>query len=322
MKCRALCAHRMKKYSSYYTGCEAVWGEMTLNGCFIYTEPIVRGDNTNKHRCWITISENMDPFKPHELGLCQNVNNEGKKDSNFKKYLGDADSEYMCLSLCKQAHEKSTVKNDISGCEYDQNVKTCHVYDKKEFKVVRGGYEGFDDTKRCWIKANYCLGDNDCNDDNICTIDTCDITTKECRHELSFSKCRTFGRPTSLAIRVEAVDAETTMSVDKIKSTIFGSSETAFSVQSQLKSCSYEQFEPVAYSGTTSSGQNIANGVAEVTLNVTVKGQQTGAIENAILKAANETFGNLKSEVDLLLLFLPPGTLTAGTTDWKVSLLD
>ena len=47
------------------------------------------------------------------------------------------------------------------------------------------------------------------------------------------------------------------------------------------------------------------------------KGQQTAVVENAVVEACFEKFGDLRNEVDLLLLLLPTGTITAGTEEWK-----
>ena len=54
-------------------------------------------------------------------------------------------------------------------------------------------------------------------------------------------------------------------------------------------------------------------------LDIDVIGQQTAVVENAVVNALNTKYGDLHSSVDLLMLLLPTGTLTAGTTDWKVS---
>ena len=66
------------------------------------------------------------------------------------------------------------------------------------------------------MKANWCTSDSDCNDENHFALDTCDMDTKECRHALSLTKCRTFGNPTALALRLKASDVGTTMSLDQM----------------------------------------------------------------------------------------------------------
>ena len=48
-----------------------------------------------------------------------------------------------------------------------------------------------------------------------------------------------------------------------------------------------------------------------------IKGEEIGNIENDMLAAAEEKYGNVKSKVDLTLLFIPEGTKVTGTTDWK-----
>ena len=160
------------------------------------------------------------------------------------------------------------------------------------------------------------MNDAECDDRNHCTIDSCNISTKECVNELSFHHCRTFGEPRTLAIRVKAKDAETTKSVDDIKSMIFGIPNASFSAQSQLNLCSYQQFKPIAYEG---SEEEFTNGVSEVIVDMNIIDQQTSVVENAAMNALKVKFGALNDKVDLLMLFLPAGTLTAGTADWKVS---
>ena len=48
-----------------------------------------------------------------------------------------------------------------------------------------------------------------------------------------------------------------------------------------------------------------------------VTDSQTTVVEDAVIEACFEKFDNLLNTVDLLMLMLPAGTLTAGTTDWK-----
>ena len=81
--------------------------------------------------------------------------------------------------------------------------------------------------------------------------------------------------------------------------------------------CSYNQFKLIAFKGTTTNGEEISNGVAEIVLEMNVNGQQTSVVENAVLEVCNEKFSNLWNSVDLLILLLPTRTLTAGTSDWK-----
>ena len=138
-------------------------------------------------------------------------------------------------------YEKVEIKESVSGCEYDENVKSCYLYNKIHWKATKGGHGGYDNGIKCWIKANYCTSNSDCNDGNHCTVGTCDIDTKECRHALSFDKCRSVGKPTTLAVRVKALDVETTMSLQEMKSLIFGTLDTRCSSKSQFNSCSHSK---------------------------------------------------------------------------------
>lgn len=183
---------------------------------------------------------------------------------------------------------------------------------------MRGGHRGCDNSFKYWTKAKHCLSNFDCDDGNQCAIDTCGTNGKECRHELSFDECRTAGKPTALATRMKALDGETTMSAEEIKDAIFGASDAAFSVKSQFNLCSCGKFYPVSYSGKSNHYAAIADEVAEVSLVQDITGEEAGSIEGTILAAANEKHGDLKSQVDLLLLFMSAGTQLAGTNDWKV----
>merc|ERR1719203_508117 len=317
-RCRELCLNQGHLTDgSILTGCEAIWGQSSNNGCYMHTKQIARGDGTNKYPCWITVTEDADPFKPYELGFCQNSANKEATDTKDKTLLGTEETSYACMKNCIKEYEKVEIKKSISGCEYDENVKSCYLYNKIHWKATKGGYGGYDNAKKCWIKASYCVADSDCNDKDQCTIDTCDAETKECRYELSFDKCRTVGEPTALAVRVKAPDVETTMSLDEMKATIFGASDAAFSAKSQLNSCSSGKFQLMPYSGKLNNYAAIIDGVAEVNLIKKIIGEETASVERAILAAANEKYGNLESQVDLILLFVPAGTISVGTTEWK-----
>ena len=245
--CKELCIKHMKQHPDSYFGCQAVWGQFSSNGCYITTEPVVRGDNAHPFPCWIIINELNFPFKQRELGLCQTINDKATNDSKFKSNLGQHDNHGACFSQCQQEYKTKTTSNAISGCEYDEKLKTCYIYNNSDWKVVRGNYgENLDENFKCWIRGNFCTNDAECDDGNHCTIDICD-SANQCVNKLSFNHCRTFGEPKTLAIRVKAKDAETTKSVDEMKSMIFDSTKASYSVQSQLNLCSHQRFKPIAY---------------------------------------------------------------------------
>ena len=69
-KCRESCFNQGQlTIGSVLTWCEAIWVESSNNGCCMHAKEIARGDGANKHPCWITATEDTDPFKPYELGF-------------------------------------------------------------------------------------------------------------------------------------------------------------------------------------------------------------------------------------------------------------
>ena len=107
------------------------------------------------------------------------------------------------------------------------------------------------------------------------------------------------------------------MSLEEMKYTIIGIPNATFSAKSQLVSSSYDKFQLIPYYGKLNNYEAIADGVAEVNLGKNIIGEETGSIENAMLAAAYEKYGDIESQIDLILLFVPEGTKLAGTSDWK-----
>ena len=129
--------------------------------------------------------------------------------------------------------------------------------------------------------------------------------------------CGTRGNRTVLAIRVVGPDSETTSSADEIADTLFGSNGKSFTMKSQFAACSYDQFTPIDYKGETTTGFNVANGVAEVTITNNVLGTYLSVIEDEVLREAETKLGDLESQFNFVFLFIPPGTILAGTSEWK-----
>jgi len=134
---------------------------------------------------------------------------------------------------------------------------------------------------------------------------------------LSSDKCKSVGYQTVLAIRVIGLDVQSTLSLTEMTSVIFGNTEDDFSANYQLRKCSYDQFVLKPFSGDTESGDNIIDGVAEVKLEMNIGGQATAVIEYNVLEAMNKKYGPLFKKADFLMIYVPRGTLMAGTTDWK-----
>ena len=163
-----------------------------------------------------------------------------------------------------------------------------------------------------------CSTNDDCNDNTACTIDACNTETKQCTYSPTFDKeCGTYGKPTVLAIRTIAPDAQTTHSSSEISNSLFGTNGQNFTMISQFSDCSYSSFQPMPFSGTTTTGKIISNGVAEVTITTYVIGEPTGLIQSLALEEANIAFGDLQTQFDFVMLLIPPGTVLASATNWK-----
>ena len=126
------------------------------------------------------------------------------------------------------------------------------------------------------------------------------------------------GSFTAVAIRVIASDASTSSTADEISDNIFGTSGDTFNMKSQFSACSYDQFTMDAFSGTTSSGQTITNGVGVVTINSDIIGADKYAVHDLVEAAADAKYGVLRNQVDFVLLCLPHGTITPvkNTDTW------
>ena len=61
-------------------------GQSSNDGCHTRAKQIARRDGTNKNPCWVTETEDADPFKPYELGFCQNSANEEATTPKTKPY--------------------------------------------------------------------------------------------------------------------------------------------------------------------------------------------------------------------------------------------
>ena len=133
----------------------------------------------------------------------------------------------------------------------------------------------------------------------------------------NLNDCGVFGNRTVLAIRVIAPDAETSYSSDEISNSIFGSFGKNFTMKSQFLDCSYSKFKPMEFNGQTNTGVDISKGVAEVTIATNVIDEELSVIEDEVLREAETKLGDLGSQFDFVMLFIPSGSTLAGTSDWK-----
>ena len=123
------------------------------------------------------------------------------------------------------------------------------------------------------------------------------------------------GEKSVLGIRVIANDESTTSSMSEISDEMFGTISDPHNMKSQYAACSHNQFTVNPFSGTTSTGQTITDGVGEVTIDSNVKGVDYLGIQNDVTEAAEAKYGDL-TQFDHVLLCLPKGTINGGSDTW------
>lgn len=113
------------------------------------------------------------------------------------------------------------------------------------------------------------------------------------------------GTKTVLAIKIDAPDTKTTSSTDRISDKIFGTGNDIVNFKSQMSDCSFNKLNFEHFSGTTPSGIDISNGVGTLNVPFNLKNAYDWDVEAKLLNMVNEKFGDLKSQVDHLILVLP-----------------
>jgi len=107
------------------------------------------------------------------------------------------------------------------------------------------------------------------------------------------------GQKKVLVVRADAIDGMTTANIATLSDNIFGTSGDSVTLKSQYDECSYGKltFEPY---------DDI--GVIDVELNSNVQGADKFAVQNAMMNAASDRFGDLPLQFDHVMLCVPPGT--------------
>ena len=116
------------------------------------------------------------------------------------------------------------------------------------------------------------------------------------------------GTKTVLAVRVIASDSLTSSSEVTISDEIFGTVNDLVNMKSQYEACSNGQLIFQPFTGTTSSGTTVLDGVTTVKIDMNVNGVEDSSVRVAVLDAANNQLGNLQDHFDYVMLCLPPGT--------------
>ena len=113
------------------------------------------------------------------------------------------------------------------------------------------------------------------------------------------------GTRSVLAIKIDALDTETTSSADRISNKLFGTGNDEVNFKSQMLDCSLNKliFEP--FIGTTPEGIVISNGVGSLTAPFELRNSYDLNVESTLLDLIKEKFGDLKGQIDHLILVLP-----------------
>lgn len=108
---------------------------------------------------------------------------------------------------------------------------------------------------------------------------------------------------TALMIHVTANDFSTTDTPAALADSVFGTAGDEVNMTSQFGDCSYGQLQMMP-----AQGQNITNGVVELSININVEGESRGTVRNAVVAAGNQLFGSLYAQADHIMFALPPNT--------------
>jgi len=113
------------------------------------------------------------------------------------------------------------------------------------------------------------------------------------------------GVHTVFAVKVDALDTQTSLSSDQISDKLFGTGSDKVNMKSQFADCSFNQFQLEPFIGTTTTGESVTNGVGEITMQFDMKNKFNYNMESEILKAINEKFGKTKDQFDHLIVVMP-----------------
>ena len=113
------------------------------------------------------------------------------------------------------------------------------------------------------------------------------------------------GTRTVLAVKIDAPDTETTSSANRISNKIFGTGNDEVNFKSQMLDCSFNKLNFEPFVGTTPNDIDISNGVVSLTVPFNLLNAYDWNVEGKLLDLIYEKFGDLKSQIDHLILVLP-----------------
>jgi hypothetical protein len=117
---------------------------------------------------------------------------------------------------------------------------------------------------------------------------------------------------TVLVVRVESTTdgSKTTPSESKLRDDVF---EDDVCLASQYAACSHGKlhFVPATFDGL------VNNGVITVRIHSVINGVSTDTVQSNVVSEVNSLFGEPVSDLfDHIMLCLPPGTVSSGSTSW------
>lgn len=129
-------------------------------------------------------------------------------------------------------------------------------------------------------------------------------------HQLTSRKLsRSKGILDTLVIRVtDKKGASPEASLDQLRNDVF---KDKASLKTQFEACSYGKLRVRGYSGMTVTNLTITNGVIDLVVDYDVEGVNGGSrtiLQNTALQAAEKYIGNLRSQFDVVMFCMPPGT--------------
>ena len=129
------------------------------------------------------------------------------------------------------------------------------------------------------------------------------------RRKRSRKLARTKGILDTLVIRVmDSKGASPEPGLDQLRNDVF---KDKASLKTQFEACSYGQLRVRGYSGITETNFTIVNGVVDLVVDYDVEGMDGGSrttLQNSALQVAEKTIGNLRSQFDVVMFCMPPGT--------------
>lgn len=164
-KCLQMCACYDSESGTGITGCEMIWNEGN-SGCYVHTKPIARGNNRERHSCYV-----IEEF-PHEVALDTWCGGHAATDCGNCPWNGETwMGSHWCNGDCIWQHDECIEKSIT-----DHTMAPTHSpTDENELSPITDGYSflyTYEPTPYLRVGpgfANSCNSTHSvCKNDNIC----------------------------------------------------------------------------------------------------------------------------------------------------------